>query len=208
MGHDGAWGGRRGAARRGASALRLAHADRVSHRRGRVGLARTWRPPKEVHMAARVRVDSALASLAVSLTVLGAAGCATADIPQAHSGQVFEKTGLFAFYSGGRGFTGDVLAPGTHRTGLYKDIHLIDCSMVARERAAGRRDQGRRPVRPGDQRALQRRLLAGDRQAHAGHADPGPRRHHHRQEALRDLRAPDHQRGGAAGGLALPARPS
>jgi len=63
--------------------------------------------------------------------VLAVAGCATADIPQAHRGQMFERTGLFAFYSGGRGFTGEVLSPGTYRTGLYRDIMLIDCSMVA-----------------------------------------------------------------------------
>jgi hypothetical protein len=63
--------------------------------------------------------------------LLTAAGCATADIPQAHRGQMFERTGLFAFYSGGKGFTGEVLGPGTYRTGLYKDIMLIDCSMVA-----------------------------------------------------------------------------
>jgi regulator of protease activity HflC (stomatin/prohibitin superfamily) len=60
-----------------------------------------------------------------------AAGCATADVPQAHRGQVFEKTGLFALYTGGKGFSGEVLPPGTYRTGIYKDIHLIDCSMVA-----------------------------------------------------------------------------
>ena len=75
-----------------------------------------------------------MASVSRTVLVLAAmagAGCATADIPQAHRGQVFEKTGLFAFYSGGKGFTGDVLGPGTYRTGLYKDIHLIDCSMVA-----------------------------------------------------------------------------
>ena len=65
------------------------------------------------------------------LVAMAGAGCATADIPQAHKGQVFEKTGLFAFYSGGKGFAGDVLGPGTYRTGLYKDIHLIDCSMIA-----------------------------------------------------------------------------
>jgi hypothetical protein len=59
------------------------------------------------------------------------AACATADIPQAHRGQIFERTGLFTLYSGGRGFTGDVLGPGTYKTGLYGDIHLIDCSMVA-----------------------------------------------------------------------------
>ena len=59
------------------------------------------------------------------------AACATADIPQAHRGQIFEKTGLFTLYSGGKGFTGEVLSPGTYKTGLYGDIHLIDCSMVA-----------------------------------------------------------------------------
>jgi hypothetical protein len=69
--------------------------------------------------------------MALVLTLAAAAGaCATADVPQAHRGQVFERTGFWAGYSGGRGFTGDVLGPGTHRTGLYGDIHLIDCSMV------------------------------------------------------------------------------
>jgi hypothetical protein len=72
-----------------------------------------------------MRVANALIACSVCV------GCATADIPQAHKGQVFEKTGLFALYSGGRGFTGDVLGPGTYRTGIYKDIALIDCSMVA-----------------------------------------------------------------------------
>ena len=71
-----------------------------------------------------IRVAKALVACSVSV------GCATADVPQAHRGQVFEKTGLLAFYTGGRGFTGDVLGPGTYRTGIYKDIHLIDCSMV------------------------------------------------------------------------------
>jgi hypothetical protein len=59
-----------------------------------------------------------------------AAGCVTGDVPQAHRGQVFEKTGFWVFYSGGKGFTGEILPPGTYKTGVYKDIHLIDCSMV------------------------------------------------------------------------------
>jgi hypothetical protein len=70
-----------------------------------------------------------LAKVLVACSV--SAGCATADIPQAHKGQIFERTGLFALYTGGKGFTGDVLGPGTYRTGIYKDIQLIDCSMVA-----------------------------------------------------------------------------
>lgn len=57
-------------------------------------------------------------------------GCATQDIPQAHKGQLFERTGLFRLYAGGTGFNGEVLSPGTYRTGLYGDIQLIDCSMV------------------------------------------------------------------------------
>lgn len=67
------------------------------------------------------------------LTVAGlalAGGCATQDIPQAHKGQLFQKTGLFRAYAGPTGFVGDVLSPGTYRTGVYGDIQMIDCSMV------------------------------------------------------------------------------
>ena len=73
-------------------------------------------------------VARGLGLLAVAIGL--GAGCATQDIPQAHKGQLFERTGLFRFYAGGTGFKGEVLSPGTYRTGLYGDIQLIDCSMV------------------------------------------------------------------------------
>jgi hypothetical protein len=62
------------------------------------------------------------------LPLLGA--CATADVPQAHKGQLFQGTGLLRLYSGETGFVGDVRGPGTYMTGLYGDIKLVDCSMV------------------------------------------------------------------------------
>src|SRR4051812_27049917 len=58
------------------------------------------------------------------------AGCATQDIPQAFRGRLFNRTGAFAFYAGGTGFTGPVLNPGTYFTGAYDEIRLVDCSMV------------------------------------------------------------------------------
>ena len=62
--------------------------------------------------------------------ILGAAGCASQDIPQAYRGRLFDRTGALAFYAGGTGFTGPVLNPGTYFTGAYNEIRLVDCSMV------------------------------------------------------------------------------
>lgn len=53
--------------------------------------------------------------------------CSSQDIPQAHKGRVFDKTGALAFYVGGKGFEGDVLGPGTYYTGIYPEIRMIDC---------------------------------------------------------------------------------
>ena len=55
-------------------------------------------------------------------------GCSSQDVPQAHKGRMFDKTGAFAFYSGGDGFTGAVLGPGTYWTGIYDEVKMIDCS--------------------------------------------------------------------------------
>jgi len=52
------------------------------------------------------------------------------DIPQAHRGLLFNRTGAFAFYAGGSGLTGPVLGPGTHFLGAYDELRLIDCSMA------------------------------------------------------------------------------
>jgi len=61
---------------------------------------------------------------------LAATGCATMDIPQAHRGRMFERTGAWKGYRGGRGFVGAVLRPGTYYTGLYDEVMLVDCSTV------------------------------------------------------------------------------
>jgi regulator of protease activity HflC (stomatin/prohibitin superfamily) len=70
---------------------------------------------------------SRAALLALALT---AAGCASQDIPQAYRGRMFSRTGLFALYIGGNGFTGPVLGPGTYYTGGYNELRMVQCSMV------------------------------------------------------------------------------
>ncbi len=65
-----------------------------------------------------------------TLLVAVGSGCATMDVPQAHRGRLFNRTGPLAFYIGGEGFTGPVLEPGTYRTGTYNEIMLVDCSTV------------------------------------------------------------------------------
>lgn len=50
------------------------------------------------------------------------------DLPQAHRGRIFSRTGAFAFYAGGNGMSGPVLDPGTHFLGLYNELRMVDCS--------------------------------------------------------------------------------
>ena len=57
-------------------------------------------------------------------------GCASTDIPQAHKGRLFDRTGPFALFIGGGGFRGPVLGPGTYFTGTYNEIYVVDCSIV------------------------------------------------------------------------------
>lgn len=60
---------------------------------------------------------------------VGLLGCATQDIPQAHRGRVFGRTGIWALYQGDVGFNGPVMDPGTRFVGAYDEIRLVDCSM-------------------------------------------------------------------------------
>lgn len=53
-------------------------------------------------------------------------GC-TQEIPPAHKGRLFDKTGFAAFYSGGVGFKGPTLGPGTHWVGWYPEIRMVEC---------------------------------------------------------------------------------
>jgi regulator of protease activity HflC (stomatin/prohibitin superfamily) len=55
-------------------------------------------------------------------------GCSSQDVPQAHKGRMFDKTGGFALWSGGHGFEGPILGPGTYYTGLYPEVRMVDCS--------------------------------------------------------------------------------
>lgn len=66
--------------------------------------------------------------LAIAIAALALAGCSSENVPQAHKGRMFDKTGALAFYAGGRGFEGPVLNPGTYYTGIYPEIRMVDCS--------------------------------------------------------------------------------
>lgn len=55
-------------------------------------------------------------------------GCSSQDVPQAHKGRLFDKTGAAAGFVGGRGFEGPILGPGTYYTGLYPEVRMVDCS--------------------------------------------------------------------------------
>ncbi|MBX3229171.1 MAG: hypothetical protein KIT84_18885 [Labilithrix sp.] len=66
--------------------------------------------------------------ISLLLLCVAASGCATMDIPQAHRGRKFSRTGLFALYTGGDGISGPVLDPGTHFLGLYNELRIVDCS--------------------------------------------------------------------------------
>jgi len=56
-------------------------------------------------------------------------GCATQDIPNAHRGRMFYRSGLLSAYQGGGGLEGPVLQPGTHFLGVYDELRIVDCSM-------------------------------------------------------------------------------
>ncbi len=63
------------------------------------------------------------AGLAVAAT-----GCASMDIPQAHRGRMFSRTGLLALYTGSDGLSGPVRDPGSHFVGIYNELRTVDCS--------------------------------------------------------------------------------
>jgi regulator of protease activity HflC (stomatin/prohibitin superfamily) len=57
-----------------------------------------------------------------------ALGCSTQDIPQAHKGREFGKTGVWALYAGTTGFTGPVVGPGNYYTGMYNEYKTVECA--------------------------------------------------------------------------------
>ena len=64
---------------------------------------------------------------------LFAAACSSEDIPQAHKGRMFDRTGALAFYAGGDGLTGSVLGPGTYYTGIYDQVRMVDCGLETKK---------------------------------------------------------------------------
>lgn len=80
--------------------------------------------------AVRDHDRSAMKYILLVWLALSVVGCATMDIPQAHRGRLFDRTGAFAFYGGGKGFTGPVLGPGTYYTGAYDELMMVDCSTL------------------------------------------------------------------------------
>lgn len=66
---------------------------------------------------------------AIAVTALvGLSGCASMDIPQAHRGRMFSRTGLLALYTGSDGLSGPVRDPGSHFVGIYNELRTVDCS--------------------------------------------------------------------------------
>lgn len=68
-----------------------------------------------------------LATLCLATLMLSLTGCSSQDVPPAHRGRMFDKTGVLALYVGGRGFEGPILGPGTYYTGIYPEIRMVEC---------------------------------------------------------------------------------
>lgn len=71
-----------------------------------------------------MRIVSMIGALCLATFTMG---CSSQDIPPAHKGRMFDKTGALALWSGGKGFEGPVLGPGTYYTGVYPEIRMVEC---------------------------------------------------------------------------------
>lgn len=69
-----------------------------------------------------------LLAVLLVLSAMAAMGCESHQIPPAFKGRMFDKTGFFALYVGGVGFTGPILDPGTVMTGPYPEVRLVECT--------------------------------------------------------------------------------
>lgn len=63
------------------------------------------------------------------MALVVALGCSSQDVPQAHRGQLFDRTGGLAMWAGGAGLSGPILGPGTYWTGLYDEIRMVNCAI-------------------------------------------------------------------------------
>lgn len=64
-------------------------------------------------------------SMCAGLLILG---CGTQTIDPTQKGRMIDGTGPLALYTGGKGFTGEVLGPGTYYTGIYDHIKVVECA--------------------------------------------------------------------------------
>lgn len=71
-----------------------------------------------------MRIVSMIGALCLAAFTMG---CSSQDIPPAHKGRMFDKTGALALWAGGKGFEGPVLGPGTYYTGVYPEIRMVEC---------------------------------------------------------------------------------
>ncbi len=62
-----------------------------------------------------------------AMLLLSMVGCSSQNVPPAHKGRMFDKTGGLALWSGGRGFEGPILGPGTYFTGCYPEVRMVEC---------------------------------------------------------------------------------
>ncbi len=68
-----------------------------------------------------------LLSLTAAVAMLSLTGCSSQNVPPAHKGRMFDKTGGLALWAGGRGFEGPILGPGTYFTGCYPEVRMVEC---------------------------------------------------------------------------------
>lgn len=73
---------------------------------------------------------TSISRVALVLAALWTTGCMSEDIPQAHKGRMFDRTGALAAFTGGEGFSGPILEPGTYWTGIYDQLRMVDCSQT------------------------------------------------------------------------------
>lgn len=69
------------------------------------------------------------------LAVTALTGCGSDEIPPAHKGRMFDKTGGLALWVGGKGFEGPILGPGTYYTGVYPEVRVVECAQQSPKEA-------------------------------------------------------------------------
>lgn len=74
-------------------------------------------------------------TIASMLAATALTGCGSDEIPPAHKGRMFDKTGGLALWVGGKGFEGPILGPGTYYTGLYPEVRVVECAQQAPKEA-------------------------------------------------------------------------